>query len=82
MPVKRRQCHFWLCDDDHRFLIALARGRDEPVGAVLRRMVRRLRLQAPGVLNAHAEGVETPVRHRNGEGESIHSQNTEGSRHR
>jgi hypothetical protein len=37
------QCHFWLSKEDYSFLRLRAQERDEPVSALLRRVVRRLR---------------------------------------
>jgi hypothetical protein len=44
MPNARLiQCHFWLSKEDYTFLQVRAQERDEPVSALLRRVVRRLR---------------------------------------
>jgi len=44
MPNARLiQCHFWLPKEDYKFLQLRAQERDEPVSALLRRVVRRLR---------------------------------------
>ena len=40
---KRIQCHFWIGADDYDFLRSVAKSQGEPVGAVLRRLVRRFR---------------------------------------
>ena len=37
------QCHFWLSKEDYAFLQLRARERDEPVSALFRRVVRRLK---------------------------------------
>jgi hypothetical protein len=41
-----RQFHFRIPESDHEFLKSLARKNDETVGAVLRRLVRRLRVSS------------------------------------
>jgi len=44
MPNSRLiQCHFWLSKEDYTFLQLRAQERDEPVSAILRRVVRHLR---------------------------------------
>ncbi len=42
---KIRQVHFWLADDDYRYLVALAQAEELSVGAALRRMIRTSRRQ-------------------------------------
>ena len=37
------QCHFWLSKEDYTFLRLLAQERDEPISALLRRVIRRMR---------------------------------------
>jgi hypothetical protein len=37
---RNRQLHLWVCDSDYDFLVALAKERDQSVGATVRRMIR------------------------------------------
>ncbi len=48
MDSRRTQCHFWLNSDDHDFLRKVAKSEGLPVGAILRRAVRRLRAAGNG----------------------------------
>jgi hypothetical protein len=45
--AQRKQFHFWLSGDDYRFLKSKADARGESMGALLRRVVRRLKQIEP-----------------------------------
>jgi hypothetical protein len=43
VPMRRKQLHVWISDDDHNFLVRLAEERDETIGLTIRRFIRQLK---------------------------------------
>jgi hypothetical protein len=57
MRVHRRQLHVWISDADYDFLVRHAEQRDETIGLLVRRLIRRLKHESA---NPQDTGTRNP----------------------
>jgi hypothetical protein len=59
---RSRQLHVWVTEEEYLFLVQFAEARDEAVGQIVRRLVRRLREQVTAMSTKASASGTTPSR--------------------